>query len=124
MCGLPTRNPLLFFSRVVNPIMSNSQTASLLYVRIEPYAPIGIKPGEYGCFISGYKCPCVNSNIQEGNVKLIVKCSGYIPEVERQKPDSEEYGTDEDSCQPNQLLFLIAHRNHWNGIQQVIAAII
>ena len=68
----------------------SSVTADELQVYMEEGNPMGIQSNQhYSLFVGGWEWPCISANIQRYDVGLIVKCSGYHPTADTQKPDPQ-----------------------------------
>ena len=100
--------------------MSTSKSGSVMKVRMNLASPMGIEEGEYELVISGWRFACDDKTIQDYKIMAVVRCSGYNPEVEHQRPMPVEYGRDAGGCQPILINFPIAHRNHFKGVNQVV----
>ena len=94
--------------------MKPSKTANLLQVEMGAGTPMGIQPGTYELYISGWKWPTVDNHIQDFKIGLIIKCSGYNPAGDDfQNPHPREYGRFRSGCQPMKISFPIAHKQHF-----------
>ena len=86
---------------------------------------LGVAPGRYTFYISGWRWTTDDRKISDANVQLIVKASGETPHAgaEHQLPDPSHYGTNTNvGWQPPWIAFPVTHALFWTGFGRLAHA--
>ena len=115
--------------RVGNPVnlqpsyASGPDSATVIHVPFKEGNHLGVEPGQARILIGGWKWGTDDQNISHFNTRMVVKCSGYIPNrrADEQLPPHDKYGTNaQTGGQPQFVPFPVAHAAYYKGIKNLL----